>query len=60
MVRGEAKMREGIIPPVQKSLSTSGLEDTGSVSYESGTGLLFVVILVALAAIGLSLVAFAH
>jgi hypothetical protein len=53
-------MREGAIPPGQKSLSNSDLEDTNSASYESGTGLLFIVILVALSATGLSLVSFAH
>ena len=53
-------MREGAIPPAQKALSDSDLEATGSASYESGTGLLFVVILVALSATGLGLVTFAH
>ena len=57
---GEATMREGAIPPIQKALSDSDLEDTNSASYESGTGLLFVVILVALSAAGLSLVSLAH
>jgi len=52
-------MREGIIPPV-KSLSDRDLEDTSSASYESGTGLLFIVIMVALSVTGLSLVFFAH
>ena len=53
-------MREGIIPPVRKAPSNSDLEDTSSASYESGTGLLLIVILVALSVTGLSLVAFAH
>lgn len=53
-------MREGAIPPIQKALSDSDLEDTNSASYESGTGLLFIVILVALSATGLSLVSLAH
>jgi hypothetical protein len=52
-------MREGVIPPV-KSLSDGDLEDTGSVSYESGTGLLFVLVLVALAATAFGLISFAH
>jgi len=52
-------MREGTIPPV-KSLSDGELEDTSSASYESGTGLLFIVIMVALSVTGLSLVLFAH
>jgi hypothetical protein len=53
-------MREGVIPPVRRAPSNSDLEDTSSASYESGTGLLFVVVLVALSVIGLSLVAFSH
>jgi len=53
-------MREGAIPPIQKVLSDSDLEDTNSASYESGTGLLLIVILLALSATGLSLVSFAH
>jgi len=53
-------MREGVIPPGQKSLSDSELEDTGSTSYESGTGLLFVLIIVALSATAIGLVSFAH
>jgi len=56
----ETTMREGVTPPVQKAVSNSDLEDTSSISYESGTGLLFVVILVALSATGLGLVSFAH
>jgi len=52
-------MREGIIPPV-KSLSDRDLEDTSSASYESGTGLLFVVIILALSATALGLASFAH
>ena len=52
-------MREGIIPAVQNSLSEADLEDTNSSSY-TRTGLLFVVVIVALSATGLSLVSFAH
>jgi len=52
-------MREGTIPPV-KSLSDGELEDTSSASYESGTGLLLIVILVALSATALGLVALSH
>ena len=53
-------MREGAIPPVQKALSDRDLEDTSSASYEFGTGLLFIVILITLSGTGLSLVALAH
>jgi hypothetical protein len=53
-------MREGVIGPAPKPLSNSDLEDTGSASYESGTGLLFVVVLVALSATALGLVSLAH
>jgi len=53
-------MREGVIPPVQKPLSKSDFEDTSSASYESGTGVLLIVVLVALTATGLSLVALSH
>jgi hypothetical protein len=52
-------MREGVIPPA-KSLSHSDLEDTGSISYESGTGLLFVLIIVVLSATALGLASFAR
>ena len=53
-------MREGIFAGAQNLLSEADLEDTTSSSYASGTGLLFVVIIVALSATGLSLVAVAH
>lgn len=53
-------MREGIIPPVQSALSEADLEDTNSSSYACGTGLLFVVVIVALSATALSLVSFGH
>jgi hypothetical protein len=53
-------MREGAIPAAQKALLDDDLEDTNSASYESGTGLLFIVILVALSATALSLVSLAH
>jgi hypothetical protein len=53
-------MREGTIPPVQKAFSKTDFEDTSSASYESGTGVLLIVVLVALSATGLSLVALAH
>jgi hypothetical protein len=53
-------MREGIIPAVHYSLSEADLEDTNASSYASKTGLLLVVVIVALSATGLSLVSFAH
>ena len=53
-------MRDGTIPTVRRSYSGDDLEETGSASYASGTGLLFIVVLIALSAIGLSLVSFAH
>ena len=53
-------MREGTIPPVRRAPSNNDLEDTSSASYESGTGLLFIVVLLALTVTGLGLVSFAH
>ncbi len=53
-------MREGAIPPTRKALSDGDLEDTSSASYESGTGLLFLVVILALCATGLSLASFTH
>jgi hypothetical protein len=53
-------MREGVIPPIRKAPSHSDLEDTSSASYESGTGLLLIIVLVALTVTGLGLVSFAH
>jgi hypothetical protein len=42
------------------SLSESDLEDTSSSSYAFGTGLLFVAVIIALSATGLSLLSLAH
>jgi hypothetical protein len=52
-------MREGIIRAVQNPLSEAYLEDTNSSSYASATGLLFVLVIVALSATGISLISFA-
>ena len=57
---GEVDMREGGIPAVRNSLSAADLEDTKASSYASGTGLFFVIVIVALSATGVSLVSFAH
>ena len=41
-------MGEDTIPAVRNSLSTADLEDTKASSYASGTGLFFVIVIVAL------------
>lgn len=53
-------MREGLIAGAQNRLYVADVEDANWSSYASGTGLFFVVVIVALSATGLSLVAFAH
>lgn len=53
-------MREGIKPASHNSLPEVVPDDTNSSSYASRTGLLFVVVIVALSATGLSLVSFSH
>ena len=49
-------MREGSISAVRNPLSAAELEDAKASSYASGTGLYFVIVIVALSAIVVSLV----
>ena len=53
-------MREDATSAAQHSISESDLEDAGSSSYASGTGLLLVAVIIALSATGLSLLSLAH
>jgi hypothetical protein len=53
-------MRDDVMPAARSSLADSDLEDASSSSYASGTGLLFVAVIIALSATALCLLSLAR
>jgi len=53
-------MKDDVTRTSRSALHDGDLEDANSSAYASGTGLLFVAVLIALSATGLSLLSLAH